>query len=140
MKELIKEHIKELIKGLKQWEKYEKIDKNKFLSDEDTQNMVMYGMLRTIQSMIDIGNDIIEIFNFEEPSTYKEIFEILKKHNIIDEELSEELKKLAGFRNVLVHIYYDIDLNKVYEVLISGRNNIEKFLRIVLDLTEKYNI
>ena len=63
-----------------------------------------------------------------------------KKHNIIDEELSEELKKLAGFRNVLVHIYYDIDLNRVYEVLISGRKNIEKFLKIILDLMEKYKL
>ncbi|BBL45545.1 hypothetical protein MJ1_0381 [Nanobdella aerobiophila] len=60
MKELIYEYIKELIKSLKQWERYEKIDKNKFLSDEDIQNMVMHGILRAIQSIIDLGNSIIE--------------------------------------------------------------------------------
>jgi uncharacterized protein YutE (UPF0331/DUF86 family) len=137
MKELINEYIKELIKALKQWERYEKIKKEEFLSNEDIQNMVFHGMLRAIQATIDIGNSIIEIFDFEEPSTYKEIFEILKRHNIINEELAERLKRLAGFRNVLVHLYYDIDLNRVYEVLINERKTLEEFLKVIKDLIEK---
>jgi len=131
MKEIFYEHLKELIRALKQWERYEKIEKERFLSDEDVQNMVMHGMLRTIQAAIDLGNDIIMIKEFEEPSTYKEIFEILARHNIIDRSLAEELKKLAGFRNVLVHLYYKIDLEEVYRVLRTKRKVLEDYLKTI---------
>ncbi|MBA7515273.1 hypothetical protein ES705_07312 [subsurface metagenome] len=44
------------------------------------------------------------------PATYRETFEILEEERIISEELANELSDLAGFRNVLVHIYWERDL------------------------------
>ncbi|BBL45546.1 hypothetical protein MJ1_0382 [Nanobdella aerobiophila] len=45
----------------------------------------------------------------------------MERHNIIDKNLSERLKKLTSFRNFLVHLYYDIDLNIVYNLLKNER-------------------
>ena len=39
------------------------------------------------------------------PMTYKETFEILGQAELITYKLAEELSGLAGFRNVLVHIF-----------------------------------
>jgi len=53
------------------------------------------------------------------PETYRETFEILAEDGIIDALLAKDLSDLAGFRNVIVHIYWDLDLAQVYEILQS---------------------
>ncbi|MFW5639204.1 MAG: type VII toxin-antitoxin system HepT family RNase toxin [Methanoculleus sp.] len=51
------------------------------------------------------------------PETYRESFAILCDEGLIPEDLSIQLSDLAGFRNVLVHIYCRLNLDEVYGVL-----------------------
>ena len=76
-------------------------------------------MLVAIQSAIDIATDIIAEKGLRRPETYRETFEILAEDGIIDTLLAKDLSDLAGFRNVIVHIYWDLDLAQVYEILQS---------------------
>lgn len=137
MKEKIEIYLKELIKSLQKWKEYEeKISRENFLSNEDYQNMIMHCMLKAIQASIDIGNNIIQLKNFREPSSYKDIFEIMWENKLIGRDLKEELKKLASFRNVLVHLYVSIDLEIVYEVFKTKRKFLEEFAKIVKEFLE----
>jgi len=78
--ELVEEHLKELKKYLDVWKRYKKEVKFwDFYENIDVQNMVLHCMFVAIQSAIDVANDIIVMKNLEEPSTYKESFEILRK-------------------------------------------------------------
>ncbi len=129
--ELLIEHVKELRKSLERWKVYEEISFEEFSSDIDKQNMIFHGMLRAIQAAIDIGNDIIAMKNLEEPTSYKEIFIILSNAKIIDKKLAKELSSLAGFRNVLVHLYYKIDLKRAYHILKTKRKVLERFLKSI---------
>ncbi|WP_143727287.1 DUF86 domain-containing protein, partial [Methanoculleus chikugoensis] len=51
------------------------------------------------------------------PFTYRETFEVLAGEGVIPEPLARDLSNLAGFRNVLVHIYWNLDLKQVYAIL-----------------------
>ncbi|MEM5821256.1 MAG: DUF86 domain-containing protein [Candidatus Aenigmatarchaeota archaeon] len=130
-------YFKELIKNLEKWKEYEKIKEEEFLTNEDYQNMVMHCMLRAIQTSIDIGNEIIRMKKFREPSSYKDVFEVLYEKKIIGKNLKEELKFLASFRNVLVHLYLEIDLKKVYKTLKTKREVLEEFAKIVKKFIEE---
>lgn len=123
----LQEHLNELKERIKLWKKQETIDFNDFAKEIETRDKVMHNMLVAIQSIIDMGDDLIRIKNFEMPSSYKEIFDILGKHDLIDKGLTKEMAFLAGFRNVLVHLYWKIDLKKVYRVLKTKRAYLEKF-------------
>jgi uncharacterized protein YutE (UPF0331/DUF86 family) len=46
-------------------------------------------------------------------------------------ELAEQMADLAGFKNVLVHIYWQLDVQRVYEVLQQERQTIAAFYDIV---------
>jgi uncharacterized protein YutE (UPF0331/DUF86 family) len=46
-------------------------------------------------------------------------------------ELAEQMADLAGFRNVLVHIYWRTNIQRVYEVLQQERQTIATFCDIV---------
>ncbi len=43
------------------------------------------------------------------PADYREVFVILKENGILDEDLTLNLRKMAGLRNRLVHLYWEID-------------------------------
>lgn len=53
---------------------------------------------------------------------------------MIPEELAEELSDLAGFRNVLVHVYWQLDLDQVYGVLQNDLKTLKSFLQEVKEL------
>jgi len=136
--ELVEEHLKELKKYLEIWKRYKKEVKFwDFYENIDVQNMVLHCLFVAIQSAIDVANDIIVMKNLEEPSTYKESFEILRKNKIIPERLAKNLMALAGFRNIIAHLYFRVDTEKAYRVLKAGDRHLEEFFKIVRKFAKK---
>ena len=43
--------------------------------------------------------------------------QVLSEEKVIPEKLFQELEGMASFRNVLVHDYLKLDLDKVYQVI-----------------------
>lgn len=89
------------------------------------------------QACIDLGNHLISHFGFETPKDYKEIFEILAKEGVISKNLCSNMKKIAGFRNILVHDYLSIDVRKVAEVLSSGLDDFDDFSTAIVGFFKK---
>lgn len=132
----LQEHLAELKQRLELWKKYEKTQLKEFLEDIEVKDKIMHNMLIAIQSAIDAGDDIIRLKHLEMPSTYKEIFIILKKHRILERALAKKLENLAGFRNVLVHLYRKIRFKEVYSVLKTKRKVLEAFYKKISRLNK----
>ena len=91
------------------------------------------------QVCIDLGNHLISYFGFETPKDYKEIFQILVKEGVISKDLSSNMRRMAGFRNILVHDYLSVDIGKVAEVLDRGLRDFDDFSTSVVGFFEKRN-
>ena len=130
-KESIIEHLRELEEATSDWERYKKISLDELHSDRDKKNMVLHALLVSIQSALDIGNHIIAEHSLKRPSTYRETFEILSEEGLIPKKLGNDLADLAGFRNVITHIYWRMDLDEVYAVLQKDLIIIKSFGEIV---------
>ena len=129
-------NLRELEESLKDWERYQRYSLEDLKKDRDKRNMILHAMLVSIQSAIDIASHLISQNDLKRPATYRETFDFLGQAGIISEELAGELSDLAGFRNVLVHIYWDLDLDVIYSILQndlktlrSFRDEIKEFLR-----------
>ncbi|MCD6248037.1 MAG: DUF86 domain-containing protein [Hadesarchaea archaeon] len=116
---------------MEDWRRYQRISLDELRRDRDKRNMVLHALLVSIQATIDIANHLIAERSLKRPSTYRESFQILSEEGMISSELSDELSELAGFRNVLVHLYWGLDLEKVYGILVSGLKVVEEFRKIV---------
>jgi len=132
-------YLRELSDALKDWGKYQSISIEELRNERDKRNMVLHAMLVSIQASIDIATYIIAQRGLAKPSTYRETFEILGKEKIIPEELADELSDLAGFRNVLVHIYWGLNLEEVYAVLQNDLKTLYSFLNFMKDMEIKDN-
>jgi uncharacterized protein YutE (UPF0331/DUF86 family) len=74
------------------------------------------------------------ILSFEKLSTYSEIFEILNKNGIINEEELKKAKRIVFLRNLIAHKYYRIkekDLKNMVDLLEEMRNFINKVKKMV---------
>ena len=72
------------------------------------------------------------------PSDYGEIFLILAQRGVIDGKQRDRLVKMAGFRNILVHGYLNLDRAIVYDNL-SRLEDFEGFQEQVLRYLEKHS-
>ena len=87
-----------------------------------------FTLQQIIRLIIDIGNHIISDEKWEEPRTSRDIFEILKIHGVISSELSDNLKDIVGFRNILVHDYVELDKDIEREIYREGLSFVGKFI------------
>ena len=88
----------------------------------------------SIECLLDIGNHIISDRGYRKPETYGEILQILAEKKVIPEELFREMEGMAAFRNVLVHDYLKLDLDKVYQVIKERLKYFEALAQIYADL------
>ena len=95
--------------------------------------MILYTMLLSIQATLDIAMHILAERKLRRPNTYRETFEILAENNIIPSDLATQLSDLAGFRNIIVHIYWELDLEEVYNILQKDLQYLEAFYSIAKD-------
>lgn len=80
-----------------------------------------------IEAAIDIGEMIISQEGSEMPETYREVFLRLGEAGVIPEDFSNRLAQMAGFRNILVHQYSEVDLTKLLEFLKTRLEDLELF-------------
>lgn len=84
-----------------------------------------------IQSSLDLGETVIAANRWRKPTTYREIIEILAENGVLDEELAGRFVHAAGFRNILVHMYADIDLAKVHEFLGNNLGDFDEYTKAI---------
>ncbi len=80
-----------------------------------------------IESAIEIGEIIISEEGFERPKDYETVFLILGKEGIIPEDFAKEFAQAAGFRNVLVHMYEEVNIDILHMFLTEKLEDFNEF-------------
>jgi uncharacterized protein YutE (UPF0331/DUF86 family) len=110
------------------------VDRDAFLKDTDRQDIVDRNLHLAIESALDIGQHIIAGSGWEPAEEYADVFEILERHGIISKGLLSRVQGMAGFRNLLVHEYAEIDHGQVFDVLKNNLAGLQELARVY----EKY--
>ena len=133
----IKQIIGEINTSLKKLEKIKDLKENYFLSNSEKIDSAKYNLIVVTEGVIDIGNHIIAKEKARVPADYAETFDILVEIGLIPENLGENLKKMAKFRNLLVHLYWKIDDRKILQIIKENLVDIKSFLNILLSYLNK---
>ena len=76
-----------------------------------------YGLFESIQLIIDIACSIVTQKNLGIPKNYSDCIQFLITNKFLNKDLGERIKSAVGLRNLLVHEYGIVDINKLYEYL-----------------------
>lgn len=126
---IIKAKINHIENNLSRLKEKQKIALDDLMKDKDLQDIILHNLQLSIQGCIDIASHIISDEGWTVPETLAGLFDILAKHKIVSPDLNEKLKMMVGFRNIIIHEYASIDLNKVYTILKEDINDIYAFLK-----------
>ncbi len=86
------------------------------------------------QVCIDMANHVIASSGWRTPADFRDGFTVLEEQGVIDGELAERMRALAGLRNRLVHVYEAVDDRIVHEGLGEGPEDLSRFSRAVAKL------
>jgi uncharacterized protein YutE (UPF0331/DUF86 family) len=95
--------------------------------DRKLQWASQHGLLIAAEALFDAGAHVLAGEFRESTDEYREIPERLLARGVISAETARRLESLSGFRNILVHEYAEIDLERI--VLGLGRlDDLEAFV------------
>lgn len=71
----------------------------------------------SIQICIDLGAQVVSEQSASPPSSYSDVFEILGDRGVVSAAIAERLGNAARQRNLLVHLYMEVDDRAVFASL-----------------------
>ncbi len=86
-----------------------------------------------IESILDIGNAMIDGFIMRDPGSYDDIIDILTDEKVVTEDMSESLKTVIGFRKMLVQQYIEVNHEQVQTMLKEESSALKQFAPKVRD-------
>jgi uncharacterized protein YutE (UPF0331/DUF86 family) len=134
--QVIKARLRRLEKCLKKLTALAATKYEDFAADEDLQDRAERNFQVAIECCLDIGTHIIAALNLGDLLAYADVFRILGEKEILPRDFAEKIEKMAGFRNVLVHDYLEIDTKKVHHYL-QQLDDFRKFAGYILDFLEE---
>jgi len=130
-KETVARRIQEIrifteeLKGLSQ------ISKEDFLKNRERQYAVMHLLQLAIEASLSLANHIVSRNRLGIPENYQGTFCLLEKGGILPPSFAKEMMKMACFRNRLVHVYWQMDIEQIYDIVTTKLNDFEKFADLI---------
>ena len=105
-----------------------KLSREEFTGDPDKVGSAKYHLIVAIEICIDICTHLISRNGYRVPEDYGDTFMVMSEAGALDPAFSEELKKMAKFRNRLVHLYWQVDDKQVHDILQNRLGDLKRFL------------
>lgn len=110
-------------------------DPDGFATNHTLQDAAVLNVLRACEQAIDLANHVIHTYKMGIPTASTESFDLLLAKHVIDTALSEKLKQMVHFRNIVIHQYQRMDIEIVTSVIVSGLDDLVQFGDRVKDFT-----
>ena len=130
-KSLVLRKLAELEEYVGQIREFSSLTKEAYSGDWKSQRIVERTLQIMIELTVDISSHLISDKKLRVPSGYADTFKVLFDSGLIDPPLFQTMEKMAKFRNMLVHLYGDIENRYVYEFMSKDVQDILDFERII---------
>ncbi|BAQ08529.1 hypothetical protein OXB_0057 [Bacillus sp. OxB-1] len=80
-----------------------------------------------IESIIDVGNSMIDGFIMRDPGSYEDIIDIMEDERVITSEMAQPLKQVIELRKMIVREFTEVDHQQVDEVLADTFDALQEF-------------
>jgi uncharacterized protein YutE (UPF0331/DUF86 family) len=85
--------------------------------DVREERFVEHTLQIAIQAALDVASHLVSDLRLGEPRSNRELFDLLERGGLVPTPLAATLRRMVGFRNVIVHGYDTVDLAVVRDVL-----------------------
>ncbi len=109
-------------------------DDDTLLKDQLKQDSIVLNLQRGCEAGIDLAMHLVRARKIGVPQESRDAFRLLEGVGVLAPELSANLQRMVGFRNVAVHAYQTLDLGVVRAVVATGLDDLQAFAKLALGL------
>jgi uncharacterized protein YutE (UPF0331/DUF86 family) len=100
-------------------------------TDVREERFIEHTLQLAVQAALDVASHIVSDDRLGEPKTNHEMFDLLTGAGWIAEDQRRTLRKMTGFRNLVVHGYMSVDLAIVRDIVEHHLDDLLAFARAV---------
>jgi uncharacterized protein YutE (UPF0331/DUF86 family) len=104
-----------------------RLPRSQFLKNYEKVDTAKYNFIVAIESMIDISNRIISVKKLGYPQDYAEVIKLMGQKGGFEEDLVKRLIEMVKFRNMLVHLYWKIEDERLHDYMKKNLDDFEEF-------------
>jgi len=123
--------VSEFRTSVSRLQKLKELGQKEFIGDPDKIGSAKYHFIVAIESSIDMCNHIISRNGYRVPEDYADTFKVMGEKGAFSNQFSEQLVRMAKFRNRLVHLYWEIDNARVYNILEDHLGDFKVFINSI---------
>lgn len=112
---------------LKKLKAFRDAEESEFVREPALHDLAERYLHRAVEACLDLANHRISEQALPTPDANRDVFTSLEQASEISPELAEKLRGWAGFRNVLVHEYLEIDHAIAYRAIQDELGDLERF-------------
>ena len=113
----IRQRLRKLEQYINELEKQQSITLEAFRSDFTRQLAVERAFQAAIEGCTDIAAHIVSVYQLGHPNESRDVFKFLIEAGYLEQDFGQAMMAMIGLRNRLVHLYWDIDVEKLYQYL-----------------------
>jgi uncharacterized protein YutE (UPF0331/DUF86 family) len=100
-------------------------------TDVREERFVEHTLQIAIQAALDVASHIVSDERLGEPRTNRELFDLLERRAWVTPALAVTMRRMVGFRNILVHGYEVVDVGIVVEIVERGLDDLIGFVAAI---------
>ena len=136
-RETLLEILATLSEYLEELKGYQQLPREKVLGDRQVQSAVRYAFQTAIQCALDAGLHLLVDSGLARPRDQKEVLQALGEKGVLPPDFARKIEGMAGFRNILVHRYFKVDPEIVYQHLRDRLEDFEVLLKHLKDYLDR---
>ena len=132
--DLVRSRAQEIEDSLRRLEKIGQKTEKEFIQDQDLKDIACYRLLISIEASLSLCYHITAKRLHKVPEGYADCFGLLVEEGFVDPDLGSRLQQMARFRNMLVHVYWEIDYQRVFQIIQENLDDLRTFSRSIVKL------
>lgn len=102
------------------------------LKNYTKQDSIILNIQRACEACIDLAMHIAADEKLGIPQNSRDAFEILNQNGIISDTLTIKMKRMVGFRNIVVHDYQAVNLTIIKKIIENHLEDFKEFIEAII--------
>jgi len=132
--DVVRSRCQEIDRSLERLDTIRSGGREAFLTSDDAKDIACYRLLIAIEAALALCYHVSARRLRSVPDDYAGCFVGLERGGLIEPDLSERLQRMARFRNLLVHVYWTVDYERVFDMVEHHTNDLRRFAQVVAAL------
>lgn len=106
---------------------FQQVPEDRYVKEPGLHHLAERYLHLASEALLDIAHHVIADEGFRQAETYRDAMQVLAEEGLIDENLADRLEEWMGFRNVLVHLYLEIDHHRTWSTIQNDLDDLGQF-------------